>query len=98
MGVILGHKEYFKDVKEIKFEGIDSDNPLAYRFYDKDKVVLGKKMSEHFKFAVAYWHSLLILVMTLLDQGLKFFLGHLLLMLCKDLMIRWMLHLNLYLS
>ena len=45
MGVILGHKEYFKDVKEIKFEGIDSDNPLSYRFYDKDKVVLGKKLS-----------------------------------------------------
>ena len=36
MGVILGHKEYFKDVKEIKYEGIDSDNSLAYRFYDKD--------------------------------------------------------------
>jgi len=57
MGVILGNKEYFKVVKVIKYEGIDSDNPLAYRFYDKDRVVLGKKMSEHFKFAVAYWHS-----------------------------------------
>ena len=73
MGVILGHKEYFKDVKEIKFEGIDSDNPLSYRFYDKDKVVLGKKMSEHFKFAVAYWHSFVNLGNDPFGSGTKVF-------------------------
>ena len=57
MSVIIGKEEYFKEIKEIKFEGVDSDNPLAYRFYDKDKMVLGKPMKDHFKFAIAYWHS-----------------------------------------
>ena len=57
MSIVLGNKEYFKDVKKIKFEGKDSKNPFSYRFYDENKIVLGKKMSEHFKFAVAYWHS-----------------------------------------
>ena len=57
MSIVLGDKEYFKDVKKIKFEGKDSKNPFSYRFYDENKIVLGKKMSEHFKFAVAYWHS-----------------------------------------
>ena len=73
MGVILGHKEYFKDVKEIKYEVIDSDNSLAYRFYDKDRVVLGKKMSEHFKFAVAYWHSFVNLGNDPFGSGTKVF-------------------------
>ena len=57
MSILLGDKEYFKDVKKIKFEGKDSKNPFSYRFYDENKIVLGKKMSEHFKFSVAYWHS-----------------------------------------
>ena len=57
MGVIIGQKEYFKNLNEIKYEGKDSDNPLAYRYYDKDKIVLVKKMKDHFKFAIAYWHS-----------------------------------------
>jgi len=57
MSILLGDKEYFKDVKKIKFEGKDSKNPFSYRFYDENKIVFGKKMSEHFKFAVAYWHS-----------------------------------------
>ena len=43
MSVIIGKEEYFKEIKEIKFEGVDSDNPLAYRFYDKDKMVLGSR-------------------------------------------------------
>ena len=50
MSIVLGNKEYFKDVKKIKFEGKDSKNPFSYRFYDENKIVLGKKMSEHFKF------------------------------------------------
>ena len=57
MSIVIGDKEYFKDVKKIKFEGKDSKNSFSYRFYDENKIVLGKKMSEHFKFAVAYWHS-----------------------------------------
>jgi len=50
--------EYFKNVGKIAYEGRDSKNPLAFRWYDKDKVVAGKPMKDHFKFAIAYWHSL----------------------------------------
>ncbi len=54
---IIGSTEYFKEIGDIKFEGKESKNPLAYKYYQSDKIVLGKKMSEHLKFAVAYWHS-----------------------------------------
>ncbi|MCR9229365.1 MAG: xylose isomerase [Flavobacteriaceae bacterium] len=54
----LGNKEYFKGIGDIKFEGKDSDNPLAFKFYNPDQVVAGKTMREHFKFAMAYWHTL----------------------------------------
>ncbi|MBC3757127.1 xylose isomerase [Hyunsoonleella sp. SJ7] len=54
---ILGDKEYFKGIGEIKFEGKDSDNPLAFKYYNPDQVVAGKTMREHFKFAIAYWHT-----------------------------------------
>jgi len=57
MAITLGDKEYFKGVDKIKFEGLGSDNPLAYRWYDENKVVAGKTMKEHLRFAVAYWHS-----------------------------------------
>jgi xylose isomerase len=50
-------KEYFKGIGEIKFEGRTSDNPLAFKWYDESKVVAGKTLKEHFKFAIAYWHS-----------------------------------------
>jgi len=48
---------FFGDIGPVKYEGPDSTNPLAYRFYDKDEVVLGKRMEDHLRFAVAYWHS-----------------------------------------
>lgn len=48
---------YFSDISKVQFEGEASDNPLAYRFYDKDKVVLGKTMAEHLRFAACYWHT-----------------------------------------
>lgn len=48
---------FFSDIQPIKFEGPESTNPLAYRFYDKDEVVAGKRMEDHLRFAVAYWHS-----------------------------------------
>jgi xylose isomerase len=48
---------FFGDVKKVKYEGPESDNPLAYRFYDKDDVVGGKRLEDHLRFAVAYWHS-----------------------------------------
>ena len=53
----LGKKEYFEGIDKIRFEGKDSDNPLAFKFYDADKVVAGKTLKEHFKFAIAYWHT-----------------------------------------
>lgn len=55
--IILGNQEFFKGIGEIKYEGLNSDNPLAYRWYDADKIVRGKTMKDHLKFAVAYWHS-----------------------------------------
>jgi xylose isomerase len=53
----LGNKEYFKGIGEIKFEGAASDNPLAFKYYNPEQVVAGKTMREHFKFAIAYWHT-----------------------------------------
>jgi len=50
-------KEYFKGVGKVKYEGPNSDNPLAFRWYDENKVVAGKKMKDHLRFACAYWHS-----------------------------------------
>lgn len=55
---ILGDKEFFKGVGEIKYEGRASDNPMAFKFYNPEQVVAGKTMREHFKFAMAYWHTL----------------------------------------
>jgi xylose isomerase len=57
MAITLGEKEFFKGIGQIKFEGQGSDNPMAYRWYDENKVVAGKTMKEHLRFAVAYWHS-----------------------------------------
>ncbi len=56
--VVLGDKEFFKGIGAITYEGKDSDNPFAYKYYNADQVVQGKTMSEHFKFAMAYWHTL----------------------------------------
>ena len=50
-------RTFFKNIPQIKFEGPESDNPFAFRWYDENKVVAGKTMKEHFKFACAYWHS-----------------------------------------
>ena len=55
--ILLGEKEYFKGIGRISYEGPDSANPLAFRWYDEQKVVRGKTMKEHLRFAVAYWHS-----------------------------------------
>ena len=51
-------KEYFPEIGKIKFEGKDSRNPLAYRYYDAEKVILGKPMKDWLKFAMAWWHTL----------------------------------------
>ena len=55
--ITTGDKEYYKGIGGIQYEGKDSDNPFAYKYYNPDQVVAGKTMREHFKFAIAYWHS-----------------------------------------
>jgi xylose isomerase len=49
--------EYFRNIPKIKYEGLKSDNPFAYRWYDETKIVAGKTMKDHLRFACAYWHS-----------------------------------------
>lgn len=48
---------YFSTVSPVAYEGTQSSNPLAFRWYDKDRLVLGKRMEDHLRFAVCYWHS-----------------------------------------
>ncbi|WP_439481401.1 xylose isomerase [Cyclobacterium plantarum] len=50
-------KSFFPNIDKIKFEGRDSKNPLAFRFYDENRMIGGKSMKDHFRFAIAYWHS-----------------------------------------
>ncbi|MEO6819465.1 MAG: xylose isomerase, partial [Ginsengibacter sp.] len=57
MSVVTGKKEFFKKIPQIKYEGLKSDNPLAFRWYDENKKVGGKTMKEYLRFACAYWHS-----------------------------------------
>ena len=49
--------DFFKGIAPVKFEGPSSSNPLAYRFYNKDEIVLGKRMEDHIRPAIAYWHT-----------------------------------------
>ncbi|MDB4903347.1 MAG: D-xylose isomerase [Mucilaginibacter sp.] len=55
--ITTGEKEFFKGIGQVKYEGLQSDNPLAFRWYDENKVVAGKTMKDHLRFACAYWHS-----------------------------------------
>jgi xylose isomerase len=57
MKLTLGDKEYFKGIGQIKYEGKESDNPLAFKFYDAKRKIGKKTMEEHFRFAIAYWHT-----------------------------------------
>jgi xylose isomerase len=57
MTVQTASKVYFKNIDKIKYEGPSSDNPFAFRWYDENRVVGGKSMKEHLRFACAYWHS-----------------------------------------
>ena len=57
MSIVTGNKEFFKGIGQVKFEGVESDNPLAFRWYDENKIVAGKPMKEYLRFACAYWHS-----------------------------------------
>ena len=51
------NKEYFNGIGKIKFEGLNTDNPLAFRHYDESQIVAGKTMKDHLRFAVCYWHT-----------------------------------------
>ncbi len=57
MSYFVGNKEYFKGIEKIAFEGRESKNPLAFKWYDENAVVAGKTMKEHLRFAIAYWHT-----------------------------------------
>ncbi|MEM7367933.1 MAG: xylose isomerase [Bacteroidota bacterium] len=55
--IVLGATEYFQGLGKIPFEGRESRNPLAFKFYDENRIVRGKSMKEHLRFACAYWHT-----------------------------------------
>ncbi len=57
MSNVTGDTIYFKGIDNIKYEGLQTDNPLAFRWYDEKKIVAGKTMKEWMRFACAYWHS-----------------------------------------
>ncbi len=57
MTVTTDQKEYFKNIAPVKFEGASSDNPMAFRFYEADRMVAGKPMKDWMRFACSYWHS-----------------------------------------
>lgn len=57
--VLIGEREWFPTVGRIPYEGPESDDPLAFAYYDEERVVAGKPLREHLRFSVAYWHALL---------------------------------------
>ncbi|HZZ74532.1 MAG TPA: xylose isomerase, partial [Puia sp.] len=57
MQVITKQKEFFQGIGQIRFEGTDSDNPLAFRWYEENRLVAGKPLKHWLRFACAYWHS-----------------------------------------
>jgi xylose isomerase len=57
INLVTGNKLFFKNVPQIKYEGPETDNPFAFRWYDENKIVGGKTMKDFLRFACAYWHS-----------------------------------------
>ena len=57
MSVTIGTKEFFPNIQGIKYEGRESSNPFAFKWYNESKVVAGKSMKDWFRFACSYWHS-----------------------------------------
>ena len=57
MTVFKGNKEYFTGIGRIQYEGPVSKNPMAFKWYNADKVILGKTMKEYLRYAIAYWHT-----------------------------------------
>jgi xylose isomerase len=58
MEYLVGNKEHFRGIGKIKFEGKESKNPLAFRYYDENKIIFGKSLKDHLRFSMAYWHTL----------------------------------------
>ena len=61
--------EFFPNVPKIQYEGRDSKNPFAFKYYDADRVILGRKMSEHLPFAMAWWHNLCAVGVDMFGSG-----------------------------
>jgi xylose isomerase len=57
MTVGTQQQAYFKSIPAVKFEGVESDNPFAFRWYDENRIVAGKTLKDHLRFACSYWHS-----------------------------------------
>jgi xylose isomerase len=57
MDYIIGDQEYFPGIGKIRYEGKDSDNPLAFKFYNENKIIAGRSLKDHLRFAIAYWHT-----------------------------------------
>jgi xylose isomerase len=55
--ICIGKREYFPNIQKIQYNGPQSKNPLAFRYYDENRKVRGKTMKEHLRFSVAYWHT-----------------------------------------
>jgi xylose isomerase len=53
----IGNRQYFPEIPVVRYEGAESDNPLSFKAYDADRLVGGKTMRDHLRFAVCYWHS-----------------------------------------
>ena len=51
-------QSFFKNIEPIKYEGTETDSNLAFRHYNPDEIVLGKRLEEHLRFAVAFFHSI----------------------------------------
>ena len=60
MNYFKGEKEFFPGIGKIEFEGRESKNPMAFHYYDENKVVMGKTLKDHLRFAMAYWHTLCV--------------------------------------
>jgi len=58
MKITTGKKEFFPLISKIKFEGRDTKNPLAFQWYEEDRLVAGRRMKEHLRFSMAYWHTM----------------------------------------
>ena len=58
MNIITDNKEYFPRLGKIEYAGPESRNPLSYRYYDENRIVMGKPLKDHLRFAMAYWHTL----------------------------------------